>query len=109
MSIGLQQARDSIGSEPDKFPIILREYENLKLYITTKTSINSSVEDFVVGDSTFGLINLAVVGDTTSGFATHSIKNQNNLYYENFDEDSFIDTSNSTGTLEVGYYDLTYT
>ena len=127
-----QQTRDSIGSEPESFPIALKFFRNLKAHHTIKTtksniaggaiyghpiygvygsaeytSINKS--GFILGHGTYGILGTSLIGVNDLIETIISVKNYNNVYYDLIDTQDFIDSSNSTGTFGSASYDYTLT
>jgi hypothetical protein len=101
-----QQTRDSIGSEPDNFPIALRYYRNLSIYSTVRATIQDISGGFILGSTNYGLINVTIPSVPISSNILHSVTSQNNLFYDNLDTDDYINDSNSTGTSGSTDYTL---
>lgn len=124
-----QQARDSIGSEPNSFPIPLRYNLKEKVYATLRITRNNISGGAVYGNSTYGIYGQSkytassagafILDSDTNGRLDYDsldsedndieivyVINQNNLYIETFETDDFINTSNSTGSRTSGEYEL---
>jgi len=102
-----QETRDSIGSEPDSFPIALKLFRDLKAYQTVKTIKRVLASDsFIINNPVQGIINTVVVSDGTTAVENIlSVKSHNNIFYENLDTLDFV-SDDSTGTHNNSGYTL---
>jgi len=97
-----QQTRDSIGSEPDTFPILKRITENLKIYETDKVTSRALDGSTLFLDSTVqgtGDVNIWA-GATNDGYSadTNYVISANNTFYDVYDTTDFVDTVNTDAT-----------
>lgn len=106
-----QQTRDSIGSEPDKFPIPLRFNKELRIYKLSALYKKFLEDGILYWDSDIqGLWDNFNWGSETDKPTVHpdnilSIVNQNNIFFDSFDTNDYIG-SGSDGTFIAGQYDL---
>ena len=124
-----QQTRDSIGSEPETFPLALRYFRNLLAYQTIRTTkknisggsvygspiyglygnasyTSTALSGFVLGHPSYGILGTSQLGTPVAEEIIVSVKNNRNIFYDILDTDDFINTTNSTGTFTSGSYTL---
>jgi hypothetical protein len=107
----LQETRDSIGSNADKFVIPIRFFRNLNLHQTLRIYSKEIESDILYWDSDIqGNWDEYDWGDDTDNNPTESdllyVLNQNNTFVDTFDTEDFIDDSNSTGSYSLNEYEL---
>jgi hypothetical protein len=135
MSRSLQVARDSIGSEPNEFPVPVTIFKQLDIFgtlkLTDRNVSNSAIYGnvnttygvskytnvtqggFILGHPIYGILGTSPLGVGETVDVLVSVINWKNAFVELFDTQDFIDTTNTTATWiepsagTTGSYDLT--
>lgn len=105
--VSFQQARDSISPDSQTFPVFIPIDESLLIYKTERINkLTISGDTLIWGNPSYDIWGTnkwgASIGGTTT---TEYVINQNNVFYDNFDTQDFIDSS-STGTYSTGLYSI---
>jgi len=112
MAGSIQDTRDNIGSrDSTRNPILKRNAELIQIEEnSTVIKTNTIGHSFILGHPTNGVLGTAngvdgeqiVLGEAgRSGETVVRVVNPNNTFREHFRDDDFIDTGNSTGSLNT--------
>lgn len=106
-----QNIKTQLGTIPDVNQV-LKSFESsisVKEIVTkiVKITYDGSNDVFILNSPTYGILGQNRLGDSASSDELHAVLPRNNIFIEYFGQDEYINTTNSTGTINTT--DETYT